>query len=81
MRKRNATSSSLVAFTAVLVLPIHTKVAGQVKRGALLEPDVPQSIWLYVLDRGTLHITNTERFGLKKEEIATTDMSGSCFLE
>jgi glyoxylase-like metal-dependent hydrolase (beta-lactamase superfamily II) len=33
-----------------------------------------------VFDCGTLHITNTERFGLKKEEVATPDLSVPCFL-
>lgn len=35
---------------------------------------------LYVLDCGTLHIADAERFQFKKEELATTDMSVACYL-
>ena len=38
------------------------------------------SVRLYVLDCGTLHITNTARLGFAKEELATTDLSVACFL-
>ncbi len=40
----------------------------------------PHSVRLYVLDCGTLHIADMGRFQLKKEEVATTDLSVACFL-
>jgi hypothetical protein len=33
-----------------------------------------------VIDCGTLHIADMGRFQLKKEEVATTDLSVACFL-
>jgi len=41
---------------------------------------LPQSLRLYVFDCGTTHIPNTERFGFKREEVATADLSDPCFL-
>ena len=43
-------------------------------------PPTPPSIRLYVFDCGTLHITDLGRFQLKKEEVATSDLSVACFL-
>jgi N-acyl homoserine lactone hydrolase len=40
----------------------------------------PQSLRLYVFDCGTLHIADTGRFGLRQEEVATSDLSVPCFL-
>jgi N-acyl homoserine lactone hydrolase len=38
------------------------------------------SLKLYVFDCGTIHVANTEVFGLKKEEVATSDLAVPCFL-
>lgn len=35
---------------------------------------------LYVFDCGTLHIADTGRFSLKREEVITSDLSVACFL-
>jgi hypothetical protein len=43
-------------------------------------PSPPLSVRLYVFDCGTLHIADTGRFGLKREEVATSDLSVPCFL-
>src|SRR5438876_1842593 len=40
----------------------------------------PQSVRLYVFDCGSLNIPDTSPYQLKKEELATTYMSVSCFL-
>jgi hypothetical protein len=32
-----------------------------------------------VFDCGTIHVTNMEAFGLKKEEVATRDLAGHAF--
>jgi len=39
-----------------------------------------KSVRLYVFDCGTIHITDLGRFGLKKEEVATSDLSVPSFL-
>src|ERR1700674_1386910 len=40
----------------------------------------PKSVRLYVFDCGTLEGGDTSRFRLKREEMATTDMSVACYL-
>src|SRR5215813_3663791 len=40
----------------------------------------PSALRLYVLDCGTLHIGDPQRFNLKREEVATTDLSLACVL-
>jgi N-acyl homoserine lactone hydrolase len=80
MRERNLTGFFLLAVTAALVFSVQAIVAGQTKTAASLNRDLPQSVRLYVFDCGTLRITNTERFGLKKEEVTTMDLSVPCFL-
>jgi N-acyl homoserine lactone hydrolase len=40
----------------------------------------PLFVRLYVLDCGTLHIADMGRFNLKKEEVATAELSVACFL-
>lgn len=66
----------------VASLAFVTIAAGQGEptssRGPLVEP--PSSVRLYVFDCGTLHIADTGRFGLKPEEVATSDLSVPCFL-
>jgi N-acyl homoserine lactone hydrolase len=39
-----------------------------------------RALKLYVFDCGTIHVANTEVFGLKKEEVATSDLAVPCFL-
>jgi len=43
-------------------------------------PPAPKSLRLYVFNCGSLDISDPERFRLKKEELATTNMSVPCFL-
>ncbi len=71
MLQRQIIRLLLVATTAALVL-----LAAQVKSGA--KP--PRSLRLYVFDCGTLHIADMGRFQMKKEDVATTDLSVPCFL-
>lgn len=56
-------------------------VAGQqptVSPASMKQPT--SSLRLYVFDCGVLHITDVGRFGLKPEEVTTTDLSVPCFL-
>jgi glyoxylase-like metal-dependent hydrolase (beta-lactamase superfamily II) len=41
---------------------------------------LPSSVRLYVFDCGTLHIADLSRFGLKREEVAASDLAVACFL-
>ena len=42
--------------------------------------EAPAAIRLYVLDCGTLHIGDISRYGLTKDEVASTDLAVPCFL-
>jgi N-acyl homoserine lactone hydrolase len=67
-------------FVAALVFTAQAKIAGQTKPTASHSARLPQSLRLYVFDCGTTHITNTERFGFERKEVATADLSDPCFL-
>ena len=41
---------------------------------------LPKSLRLYVFDCATIHAKNADGFSLKKEEVASTEMSVPCFL-
>jgi N-acyl homoserine lactone hydrolase len=41
---------------------------------------LPQSVRLYVFDCGTLHVGDTLRFGLDKQDVSTTDLAVPCVL-
>jgi N-acyl homoserine lactone hydrolase len=43
-------------------------------------PAPPASVRLYVFDCGTIHVADMSRFQMKREEVATTDMSVACYL-
>lgn len=57
-------------------LPLLTLVPVQ----AIAAPKPPKSLRLYVFDCGTIHAQSAESFSLKKEEVASTEMSVPCFL-
>jgi glyoxylase-like metal-dependent hydrolase (beta-lactamase superfamily II) len=59
----------------VLVFAAQLSASGQT---APSRPALP--VRLYVIDCGTLHIADMGRFQLKKDEVATTDLSVACFL-
>src|SRR5689334_21127049 len=74
--KRNPIRLPLATATGVLLLATSTAGRGSANR---VQP--PRSVRLYVFDCGTLHIKDTaERYRLKREELATTEMSVACFL-
>ena len=78
--KRNAIRLFLAAATSALVLAAHAGGDGQATPSAPQNAETPHSVRLYVFDCGTLHIADMGRFQLKKEEVATTDLSVACFL-
>ena len=78
--ERNAIRLFLAAVTVVLVLAAQATGGGQTPPSAPLRAQPLLSVRLYVIDCGTLHIADMGRFQLKKEEVATTDLSVACFL-
>ena len=78
--KRNTIRLFLASTIAVLILLAQTTRGGQTAPSVPRSVRPPRSVRLYVFDCGTLHIADPERFRLKKEDLATTDMSVACFL-
>jgi hypothetical protein len=68
------------ALVAALVFAAVVCGAGQTAPSPGRRARPPGSVRLYVLDCGTLHIADIGRFGLKAEEVATSDLSVPCFL-
>ena len=75
-RKRSQTLKT--ALISVLVLVAVAR--GQTQPSAGSQTKTPTSVRLYVFDCGSYPITNIARFGLKMDEVATTDLSIACFL-
>jgi glyoxylase-like metal-dependent hydrolase (beta-lactamase superfamily II) len=78
--ERNAIRLFLASTIAVFLLLAQTTRGGQTAPSVPRSVPPPPSVRLYVFDCGTLHIADPERFRLKKEDLATTDMSVACFL-
>ncbi len=69
------------AIGAALFLITFSGVADvQLTRPPKQRPQPSQSVRLYVFDCGTLHIADTGLFRLKREEVATSDLSVASFL-
>lgn len=69
----------------VIVLNLVLFVCGASKSGNSLAQAAsrvprPKSVRLYVFDCGTIHAKSADGFSLKKEEVASTEMSVPCFL-
>src|ERR1039457_3590100 len=78
--ERNAVRLLSAITTAVFILAAQTTGGGQTTSSAPHKVQPPRSARLYVFDCGILHIADAGRFGFKKEELATTEMSVACFL-
>ena len=61
----------------VLALNAGTAV---VRAQAHKPPKAPKSVRLYIFDCGVIHTTNGDAYSLKKEEMASTEMSIPCIL-
>jgi len=70
----------VAALVAALVFTVVVSGTGRTAPSPGRRAQLPRSVRLYVLDCGTLHIADTGRFGLKREEVATSDLSVACFL-
>jgi N-acyl homoserine lactone hydrolase len=70
----------LVVVVTVLMSAAAARAIGGPTPAPARHKQPPQSVRLYVLDCGTLHIADTGRFGLKPQEVTTSDLSVPCFL-
>lgn len=77
--KRKAMGLFLAAAAAAFALAAQA-THGQTAPSASHSAKPPRSVRLYVFDCGVLHNSDMGRFSMKKEEVATTDMSVACFL-
>jgi N-acyl homoserine lactone hydrolase len=77
---KRGSQSLMAALAAALFFATGVSGPGQTARSA--QPHTPpvRSPRLYVFDCGTIHVADTGLFGLKKEEVATSDLSVPCFL-
>ncbi len=80
MRKCSAIRLIFAAATAALLFSASSGGRGQTAPSTRLKARPPRSIRLYVFDCGVLHNSDMNRYNLKKEDVATTDMSMACFL-
>jgi N-acyl homoserine lactone hydrolase len=75
--RRQLASSRIAAAAVFAAVVCSVGLTARLSKG---QAPPPQSVRLYVFDCGTLHIADTGRFGLKREEVATSDLSVPCFL-
>src|SRR3989441_775234 len=78
--EHNTSRSMVATLVAGLLCSAVAGAVGQAAPSPGRRAPLPQSVRLYVFDCGTLHITDLGRFQLKKEEVATSDLSVACFL-
>src|ERR1051325_11572898 len=64
------------AITALVLLASASFVAAQAHK----PPKPPKSVRLYIFDCGVIHTMNGDAYSLKKEEMASTEMSIPCIL-
>ena len=76
-------SSWLRKVLIVVAFVFSTQVPSLAESGSLAGVTLraaPRSLRLYVFDCGTIHVADTMRYELKREEVATSDLSVPCFL-
>lgn len=78
--KRNLIRFFLAAAAAALIFVVPMTGGAQTASSAQHKAQRPHTVRLYVFDCGVLHNADMGRFNLKKEDVATTDMSMACFL-
>src|SRR5205085_11134424 len=75
MKTHSKVLLSVAATAAALVVSI-----GFARAEAHKAPKAPKSVRLYIFDCGVIHTTNGDSYSLKKEEMASTEMSIPCIL-
>ena len=78
--EHNKSRLVMTVLVAALGFAAVARGAGQTVPSPERRAPPPPSVRLYVFDCGTLHIADLGRFQLKKEEVATSDLSVACFL-
>lgn len=78
--QRNTLRSAIAVQVTALVSATVSHGAGQTTASPGRRAQPPRSVRMYVFDCGTLHIADTGWFGLKTEEVATSDLAVACFL-
>lgn len=73
------TNSKVLVCVAGLALTFGASVGGAPQQ-AHKSPKPPKSLRLYIFDCGVIHTTNGDAYSLKKEEMASTEMSIPCIL-
>lgn len=71
-----------VAIAATAFSGVRFGIA-KVRAGQIMmpvRPKPPESVRLYVMDCGTLHVADLSRYRLEKNEVANSDLSVACFL-
>ena len=63
------------AFAALVLAAPGPQAKSQTETPATHPGSAMHSVKLYVFDGGTLHVADMSRFGLKNEEVSTTDLS------
>jgi N-acyl homoserine lactone hydrolase len=65
----------------VLAALLQLLVRSEARAGAASNtPAVPGSLRLYVLDCGAIHVADTARYELRRDEVETSELSVACFL-
>ena len=78
--QHKAAESALITILAAVMLALVGAAASRQAPSSARRAPAPTSLRLYVLDCGTLHVADTGRFRLKREEVATSDLSVACYL-
>ena len=78
--ERKTSRSVIAALVAALVFAIVALGTGQSEPSPARPAQTPRPLRLYVFDCGTIHTADLSRFSLKREEVATPDLSVACFL-
>jgi glyoxylase-like metal-dependent hydrolase (beta-lactamase superfamily II) len=66
----------MISFAALALVAGGVALHGQAHK----PPKAPKSLRLYIFDCGVIHTTNGDAYSLKKEEMASTEMSIPCIL-
>jgi N-acyl homoserine lactone hydrolase len=68
-------ASTIFAVLLVLLVPFHARADA-----SSILSTAPGSVRLYVLDCGAIHVADTARYELRRDEVETSDLSVACFL-
>ena len=71
-------SKAFIRFVGMALVPVVSP--GLAGAQAHKPPKAPASLRLYIFDCGVIHTTNGDAYSLKKEEMASTEMSIPCIL-